>query len=355
MAGERRPVYSGRLPIPVPRSPRHHAPRALVTGGAGFIGSHLVGALLDADYEVHVVDDLSSGRAERVGGGAQLERIDVRDGVALTALAHRVRPEVVFHLAAQVDVGVSVREPALDLRVNVEGTINALEAARVAGARRFVLASTGGAIYGDGQTLPMGEEAETAPLSPYGQSKLAAEGYCTLYARLHAVSPISLRFANVYGPGQEVRGEGAVVAAFTGRMGEGERPRVFGDGGQTRDFVFVEDVVRAMLLAAASGEPGILNVGTGTETSVLELGRRVAELCGAPFDPEYAPARTGEVRRSALNPERATAMLGWVPEVSLDEGLGRTLGGGTEASNERRQGIAAQQAQSASPPPGQTM
>jgi len=305
--------------------------KALVTGGAGFIGSHLVRALLDEGHEVHVVDDLSSGHAERVGAGAHLERLDVRDGVALTALAHRVRPEVVFHLAAQVDVGVSVREAALDLRVNVEGTINALEATRVAGARRFVLASTGGAIYGDGQKLPLGEEAETAPLSPYGQSKLAAEGYCTLYARLHAVSPVSLRFANVYGPGQEVRGEGAVVAAFTERLGNEERPRVFGDGGQTRDFLFVEDAVRAMILAAAHGEPGLLNVGTGTETSMLELGRRIAELCGLPFEPLYAPARAGEVRRSALNPERATATLGWRAEVSLDEGLGRTLTGDERA------------------------
>ncbi len=305
--------------------------KALVTGGAGFIGSHLVRALLDQGHEVHVVDDLSSGHAERVAAGARLERLDVRDGVALTGLAHRVRPEVVFHLAAQVDVGVSVRDAALDLRVNVEGTINALEAARVAGARRFVLASTGGAIYGDGQTLPLGEEAETAPLSPYGQSKLAAEGYCTLYARLHAVSPISLRFANVYGPGQEVRGEGAVVAAFTERLGNEERPRVFGDGGQTRDFLFVGDAVGAMLLAAAPGEPGTLNVGTGTETSVLELGRRLAELRGARFDPVHAPARAGEVRRSALDPGRAFETLGWRPEVSLEEGLRLTLDAGEQA------------------------
>lgn len=282
-------------------------------------------------FEVHVVDDLSSGHAERVDARARLERLDVRDGVALTALAHRVRPEVVFHLAAQVDVGVSVREAALDLRVNVEGTINALEAARVAGARRFVLASTGGAIYGDGQALPLDEEADTAPLSPYGQSKLAAEGYCTLYARLHAVSPISLRFSNVYGPGQEVRGEGAVVAAFTERLCRGEQARVFGDGGQTRDFLFVEDAVRAMLLAGAPGEPGTFNVGTGSETSVLELGRRLAELRDVPFDPMHAPARTGEVRRSALSPERITETLGWRPEVSLDEGLGRTLAATSEA------------------------
>lgn len=305
--------------------------KALVTGGAGFIGSHLVRALLDEGHEVHVVDDLSRGRAERVGDGARLERLDVRDGVALTGLAHRVRPEVVFHLAAQVDVGVSVRDAALDLRVNVEGTINALEAARVAGARRFVLASTGGAIYGDGQRLPLGEDAETAPLSPYGQGKLAAEGYCTLYSRLHAVSPIALRFANVYGPGQEVRGEGAVVAAFTERLCNGEPARVFGDGGQTRDFLFVGDAVGAMLLAAAPGEPGTLNVGTGTETSVLELGRRLAELRGARFDPVHAPARAGEVRRSALDPGRAFETLGWRPEVSLEEGLRLTLDAGEQA------------------------
>lgn len=300
---------------------------ALVTGGAGFIGTHLVEALHGEGYEVHIADDLSSGRKEKVAGAvaAQLEQLDVRDGVALSAFAHRVRPDVVFHLAAQVDVGVSVREPARDLRVNVEGTINALEAARVAGARRFVLASTGGAIYGDGQEPPLTEAAKTAPLSPYGQSKLAAEGYCALYSRAHAIVPVCLRFANVYGPGQEVRGEGAVVAAFCERLAAGEAGRVFGDGGQTRDFLFVGDAVRAMLLAASAPEAGTFNIGTGRETSVLDLGRRLWELRGAAFDPVFEPARAGEVRRSALDPARAHKAMDWRPETSLEEGLGRAL------------------------------
>jgi UDP-glucose 4-epimerase len=303
--------------------------RALVTGGAGFIGTHLVEALQRDGYAVWVADDLSAGRADKLAGaiaaGAELERLDVRDPPALSAFAQRARPEVIFHLAAQVDVGVSVRDPSLDLRVNVEGTINVLEAAVAAGAPRVVLASTGGAIYGDGQSLPLAEDAGTAPLSPYGQSKLAAEGYCALYSRSHPVIPVALRFANVYGPGQEVRGEGAVVAAFCEQLVANRPGRVFGDGGQTRDFLYVADAVRAMILAASSSEPAVLNVGTGKETSVLDLGRCLWGLRGAVFEPQFEPARPGEVRRSALAADRAGEAMGWRPQTGLEEGLARTL------------------------------
>jgi len=304
----------------------------LVTGGAGFIGSNLVDALLARGDEVTVVDDLSTGRRENLdgalAGGATLAELDIRDGEALSARVGEVRPEVVFHLAAQIDVRRSVADPVFDASINVGGTANVLEAARKAGARRIVFSSTGGAIYGegDGQELPLAEDAPLAPEAPYGQSKFAGEGYLALYERLYGLSGVSLRLGNVYGPRQDPLGEAGVIAIFCGRLRTGERPTVFGDGKQTRDYIYVGDVVSAALAAAGSDAIGPINVGTGIETDVLELARLLRELGGAKdFEPEFAPPRTGEVQRISIDPARAARELDWRAEIGLEEGLRLTL------------------------------
>ncbi|HEY1285733.1 MAG TPA: NAD-dependent epimerase/dehydratase family protein [Solirubrobacterales bacterium] len=306
--------------------------RALVTGGAGFIGSNLVDALLARGDEVTVVDDLSTGRRENLSGalagGAELVELDIREGRGLGGVASRTRPEVVFHLGAQIDVRRSIADPAFDASINVGGTANVLEAARDAGARRVVFTSTGGAIYGEGegQSLPLDEDAPIAPLAPYGQSKFAGEGYLALYQRLHGLSGVSLRLGNVYGPRQDPLGEAGVVAIFCGRLKAGERPTIFGDGRQTRDYIYVGDVVAAQLAAADSGVGGAFNVGTGVETDVLALVERLTALGGAEgFEPEFAPPREGEVRRIAIDPTRAERELGWRAETGLEEGLRITL------------------------------
>jgi len=306
--------------------------KALVTGGAGFIGSNLVDALLARGDEVTVVDDLSTGRRENLEGalakGATLVEADIRDRAAMEELAGRERPEVIFHLAAQIDVRKSVADPAWDAAINVGGTANVLEAARVAGARRVVFTSTGGAIYGEGagQELPLAEDAPLAPEAPYGLSKFCAENYLALYRRLYGLSGVSLRLGNVYGPRQDPLGEAGVIAIFCGRLREGRQPTVFGDGKQTRDYIYVGDVVSAALAAAESEATGSINVGTGVETDVLELIRQLRELSGAEgFEPEFAPARTGEVQRIAIDPGLAGRELGWRAEMGLEEGLRTTL------------------------------
>ncbi len=303
--------------------------RALVTGGAGFIGSNLVDALLGRGDEVTVVDDLSTGRRANlesaVAAGGELVESDIRDRAAMQSLLERVRPEVVFHLAAQVDVRRSTADPEFDAAVNVGGTINVLDAARVAGVRRFVNTSSGGAIYGEGQTIPAPEEHPLAPESPYGQSKFAAEGYCDLFGRLHGQSVVSLRYGNVYGPRQDPLGEAGVVAIFCGRLLEGSRPTVFGDGLQTRDYLHVDDVVQANLAAAESPATGPLNIGTGVQTSVLDLVEALRPAATASFEPEHAPERPGEVRHIALDSSRARAELGWEAAIGVREGLERTL------------------------------
>ncbi|HMB52494.1 MAG TPA: NAD-dependent epimerase/dehydratase family protein [Thermoanaerobaculia bacterium] len=306
--------------------------RTLVTGGAGFIGSNLVDALLARGDAVTVVDDLSTGRRENLdaalAAGAELAELDIREGAALAELAAAARPETIFHLAAQIDVRKSVADPAFDAAVNVGGTANVLEAARAVGSPRVVSISTGGAIYGEGegQALPLAEDAPIAPLSPYGQSKHAAEGYVALYERLYGIPGVSLRLGNVYGPRQDPLGEAGVIAIFCGRLRAGERPTVYGDGRQTRDYIYVGDVVSAALAAAGSDARGAVNVGTGVETDVLELAARLAEIDGTDeFEPELAPPRPGEVQRIAIDPGRAERELGWRAETSLDEGLRLTL------------------------------
>jgi UDP-glucose 4-epimerase len=304
--------------------------RALVTGGAGFIGSHLVDALLDRGDEVLVIDDLSTGRRENLAAaletGAELLEGDVADAAAVSSAVDARPPDVAFHLAAQIDIRVSVSDPVFDANVNVAGTINLLEAARRAEVGRVVFASTGGAIYGEGtgRDLPLDEAAECIPDAPYGQSKLAAEGYLALYGRLYDLSTIALRLGNVYGPRQDPLGEAGVVAIFCGALLESRTPRVFGDGEQTRDYVYVGDIVEALLAAADSRATGTLNVGTGVETSVLELGRMIGEACGRPFEPEMAPPRPGEIQRIAIDSGRAARELGWTAETTLADGLERT-------------------------------
>jgi UDP-glucose 4-epimerase len=305
--------------------------RCLVTGGSGFIGSNLVDALLARGDEVTVVDDLSTGWRENLDGaleaGAELVEADIREGEAMTAFARDRKPELVFHLAAQIDVRRSVEDPAFDASINVGGTANILEAARAAGSRRFVFVSTGGAIYGEGEgrPLPLGEDASAQPLAPYGQSKLAGEGYVSLYGRLYGISGVSLRLGNVYGPRQDPLGEAGVIAIFCGRLRASEAPTVFGDGRQTRDYIYVDDVVEAAMEAASSEASGCFNIGTGRETSVLELVELLRELDGGGFEPEFAPPRTGEVQRISLDCARAAGELGWRARTELREGLARTL------------------------------
>jgi UDP-glucose 4-epimerase len=305
----------------------------LVTGGAGFIGSNLVDALVERGDRVTVIDALVTGKRENLAGalgnGATLETVDVRDAEAVRAVFDRAAPAVVFHLAAQIDVRHSVERPADDAQNNVVGTINVLEAARHTGVRRVVNTSTGGGLYGDADVLPTPEDSPIRPLAPYGQSKLGAEGYCALYTRLHRLSTVSLRYGNVYGPRQDVHGEAGVVAIFCGHLIDGTAPTVFGDGGQTRDWVDVSDVVRANLLAADSTITGPVNIGHGQETSVLDLIAALKEV--APerplADPVFVPERPGEVRRSCLDVSRARDELGWEASVSLREGLRTILAG----------------------------
>jgi UDP-glucose 4-epimerase len=283
-----------------------------VTGGAGFIGSHVVEALLARGDEVTVVDDLSTGKRENVPVGAELVVADIRDGLG------DARPEVVFHLAAQVDVRVSVERPAHDASVNVLGTVAVLEAARETGAQ-VVLSSTGGAIYGECDG-PAPETSERRPLSPYGVSKLAGEEYLAAYNRLYGTRHVSLRYGNVYGPRQDPHGEAGVVAIFLGALARDESPRIFGDGLQTRDYVFAGDVARATL-AAAGHDGGVFNVGTGAETSVVALWELCRRVAGSTREAVFAPARLGELQRSVLDAGLAERDLGWRAEVSLEDGL----------------------------------
>nr|MBA2644610.1 NAD-dependent epimerase/dehydratase family protein [Solirubrobacterales bacterium] len=299
------------------------------TGGAGFIGSNLVDALLDDDHEVTVVDDLSSGKEanlrDALARGVTLNRADVSEPEAMLEIFEGFKPEVVFHLAAQIDVRKSVADPVLDARINVGGTASVLEAARKTGARRLLFASTGGALYGDSDVIPTPEDSPIAPMAQYGTSKFSAEAYLGLYHRLYGLSTMALRFGNVYGPRQDPHGESGVIAIYCGRALEGRSATVFGDGRQTRDYVFVGDVVRAFQLAAGSDAVGSLNVGTAQETTVLELAHAIG------IEPDFQPARTGEIQRSCLDVSRAAEVLGFRAEVGLEQGLERTLAAGRAA------------------------
>jgi UDP-glucose 4-epimerase len=290
--------------------------RVLVTGGAGFIGSHVADALVARGDEVVVLDDLSSGKRENVPAGARFVEGDIRE--PQEELFADTRPEVCFHLAAQADVRVSVAQPDHDAGINVLGTVQLLHAGLPLGTQ-LVFSSTGGAIYGECDG-PAPEDAERRPLSPYGVSKLAGEEYLAAYNRLYGTRHVSLRYGNVYGPRQDPHGEAGVVAIFLSRLAEGKRARIFGDGWQTRDYVFVGDVARATL-AAAERDGGVYNVGTGRETSVIELLELCQRVAGTELEPEFATARAGELQRSVLDISRAVDELGWRPERSLEDGL----------------------------------
>ncbi len=293
--------------------------RALVTGGAGFIGSHVVDALLARGDEVAVLDSFATGRRENLAEGARLHEGDIRSDA--DAAFDAARPEVCFHLAAQADVGTSVERPELDADVNVLGTVRVLEAARRHGAQ-VVFSSTGGALYGECER-PAVEDDARQPLAPYGTSKLAGEEYLATWNRLHGTQHMTLRLGNVYGPRQLAKLEGGVVAIFMDRVAAGEGVRIFGDGEQVRDFVYVGDVVRAML--ASVGHPGgVFNVGTGVATSVNALFETCRRVSGADAEAEYAPPRPGDLLRSVLDPGRAERELGWRPEHDLERGVRET-------------------------------
>jgi UDP-glucose 4-epimerase len=295
--------------------------RAIVTGGAGFIGSHLVDALVARSAEVHVVDNLATGSLENLPVGAELHELDIRDQ-ALEELAGRLRPQIVFHLAAQADVGTSVERPAFDADVNVVGTVRVLEAARAAKAR-VVFTSTGGAIYGECEQ-PAREQDPPHPLSPYAASKLAGEGYLATWNRLYGSGHVTCRLANVYGPRQRPTLEGGVVAIFLDRFRDGREAEIFGDGSQTRDFVFVADVVQGLLAAASAPADGVYNIGTGVGSSVLGLHRVCAQTAGVELQPRFAPERPGDLRRSVLDASLAEEALGWRAETQLGDGVART-------------------------------
>ena len=293
--------------------------RVLVTGGAGFIGSHVVDALVIRGDEVAVVDNLATGKRENIRDNATLHVRDIRE--PLEDLFDELRPDAVFHLAAQADVRVSTERPHEDAEVNVLGTIRVLEAARRHGAQ-VIFSSTGGAIYGECDG-PAKETAALRPVSPYGTSKLAGEEYLRTYNRLYETIHVSLRYGNVYGPRQDPHGEAGVVAIFLGALAAGEQARIFGDGTQTRDYVYVGDVARATV-SALGQEGGVFNVGTGREVSVLELYDLCRRAAGASADAEHAPARLGELQRSVLDPGLAAEQLGFTAMVELEDGLAAT-------------------------------
>jgi UDP-glucose 4-epimerase len=290
--------------------------RAIVTGGAGFVGSHVAEALVARGDEVHVLDSLVTGSREKVPDGAELHVGDIRTDARGVFAA--VRPEVCVHLAAQADVGTSVERPDYDAEVNVLGTVQVLEAARAEGTH-VVFSSTGGAIYGECDG-PAAEDAPRRPISPYGISKLAAEEYVAGWNRLFGSRHVSLRFANVYGPRQEASLEGGVIAIFLERMAAGEPTTIFGDGEQTRDFIYVGDVIRGVL-AAIERAGGVFNIGTGVETSVNDLHAVCRRVTGVAREPQYAEGRPGEIRRSVTDPGLAARELSWRAEASLEEGL----------------------------------
>jgi UDP-glucose 4-epimerase len=294
-----------------------------VTGGAGFIGSHLVDALVARGEDVLVVDDLSKGHRDRVAGAAFAE-VDIRDAAGLAAVVAAHRPAAIFHLAAQADVRISVADPAADALVNVIGTVNVLSAALAVGAR-VIFASTGGAIYGETALRPTPETAAARPEAPYGTAKLCGEEYVGLFNRLHGTTHAVLRFGNVYGPRQDPSGEAGVVAIFSRLVVAGGSPTVFGDGSQTRDYVYVSDIVRALVRAGSTDLAGVWNVGTGIETSVSELVAGLSAVVDRPVTAIHAAARAGELQASSLDASAIRDAHGWAPEVALADGLARVV------------------------------
>lgn len=298
----------------------------LVTGGAGFIGSHLVDALVEKGYGVIVVDNLSSGKASNLNSYALFYEQSVEDEEMMERIFSLHKPEYVFHLAAQASVAVSVREPSRDAKVNILGSLVLLEKSVKYGVKKFIFSSTGGAIYGEEvKVFPTPETEIPKPVSPYGIAKLCVEKYLEFFAREYGLKYTSLRYSNVYGPRQDPYGEAGVVAIFVERMLKDEPVLIYGDGEYVRDYVYVKDVVEANLLAMERGDNEVFNIGTGRGTTVNELFRMLKELTGYRRDPVYAPPRKGDVRKSALDCRKAKEILGWEPKVSLEEGLAMTV------------------------------
>jgi UDP-glucose 4-epimerase len=302
--------------------------KILVTGGAGFIGSHTVDALVaSGNHQVSIIDNLSAGKRHQVNPAAHFHELDLRDADAVRRAVAAETPEVIVHLAAQMDVRRSVADPPYDAQVNVVGFLNLMESARQHGLRRVIFSSTGGAIYGEQETFPAPEDHPLHPVSPYGITKLATEAYLFFYKVQYGIDYTALRYGNVYGPRQDPHGEAGVVAIFCGRMLEGKPCTIYGDGKQTRDYVFVGDVVRANLAAASATSlvSGPINVGTGIESSVNDLYHTLGTVADVTRAPEYAPGRPGEQSRSVVSPARAAQLLNWKPQVDLAHGLDQTF------------------------------
>lgn len=306
---------------------------ALVTGGAGFIGSHLVDRLVDEGYRVSIVDDLATGKLKNLNHHATFHHISITSP-GLQDVFNREQPDLVFHLAAQSSVSKSVEKPIHDNEVNVLGTLRLLEESRRSGVQKIIYSSTGGALYGEPEVVPCPDDAPVSPISPYGMSKYMAEQYLDFYARQHRLNFTTLRYGNVYGPRQDPNGEAGVVAIFVSAMLKGQRPRIYGDGNQTRDFVSVDDIVEANIAAIARGNRQALNIATGRLTSVNELYETLKDITGFRWDADHGPARTGDVYRISLDCSRAEKELGWAPRTELVDGLARTVEYLREAAEE---------------------
>ena len=297
--------------------------KIIVTGGAGFIASHIVDAYLDAGHEVHILDDFSTGQASNLNSKATLHRVDI-GGADAARLVGEIKPDVLNHHAAQMDVRHSVADPTFDARVNILGFINLLEACKNSGVKKAIFASSGGAIYGEQDVFPAPESHATQPASPYGVSKRAGELYLSYYHQAFGLPYIALRYANVYGPRQSAKGEAGVVAIFLSLLLAGKPPVINGDGRQTRDYVYVGDVVAANLAALQSAFVGPLNIGTGVETDVVTIFQHLREAVGSSIEPQHGPPKAGEQRRSCLDTGRAAQVLGWRPQMTLKDGLQHT-------------------------------
>jgi len=297
----------------------------LVTGGAGFIGSHVVEGLLKEGLSLIVVDNLSTGKIENLNPNALFYQQSIEDEEMMERVFMLHKPAYIFHLAAQSSVSVSVRNPVEDAKTNILGTLVLLQKSVKYGVKKFIFSSTGGAIYGDNVKIPTPETEIPNPISPYGIAKLSVEKYLDFFSKEYGLEYVSLRYSNVYGPRQDPYGEAGVVAIFTNRMLKGEKVTIFGDGEYVRDYVYVDDVVRANILAMEKGKNVVLNIGTGRGTTVNELFMMLKSITGYSDEPEYAPPRKGDVRKSILDCSKAKEILGWEPEVSLEEGLRRTV------------------------------
>lgn len=298
--------------------------KILITGGAGFIGSNLADRLIKDGYVVIIVDNLSSGKREQVPKQAVFYEADITSEKMVEIIQHE-QPQIISHHAAQIDVRKSVADPGFDAHVNIQGLINLMEGAKHAGVKKVIFASSGGAIYADAKELPTPEDYPPCPMSPYGVSKLSGEYYLNFYQETCGIKTIALRYGNVYGPRQDPHGEAGVVSIFIGKLLEGEQPRIFGDGEQQRDYVFVEDIVTANSLALEKDTTGVINIGTGIGTTVNMLLLKIQEVMKTSFEPIKAPPRVGEARASVLNSELAKTKLGWVPNYSLEDGIAKTI------------------------------